>query len=467
MPTPIPTPKEFTSAGGTVPAVTVSSLKDLAVPEIAEGALRAYRHALRRLPDGEGTPLILKVEAPENAEYTLSVTESAVILTAADGVGINHALATLFQLTEEADGELRIPCCEISDRPDCPWRGLMLDLARCWHEPEFLFAAADLCWLYKMNRLQLHLNDDQGNRFPFRAFPKAISEEHYTEEDLKKLIAYCADRGIVIVPEIDAPGHATAFTKAYPEIFGNNRGLMCAEEKTFDALKVIYKEIADFFPDSPYIHVGGDEAAIAKWKTCEGCEAYRKEHGIADEHELYGHYVRRLTDTVRELGRTPMVWEGFAEECNGMIGKDVLVFAWESYYQLAPQLLKGGFTIINASWKPLYVVPKKNMWDPEVILDWEPNRWENFWEASIASKHPVIVEADAPILGGQMCVWGDNMQPSHAFAPRHDMIREVFGNLADRLPALAEKVWNPYTSPDKADFMSRMRTVQKQSEKIL
>jgi len=454
MPVPslIPAPKSFLLTGGTVPAVTADSLKNATFPPEFEGAVNAYLHALRRTPTEAGSTVILEKESVEGGDYAIAVTPERVVLTAPDGDGMNRALATLFQLTEKTEGGLRLPCCRITDGADCSWRGLMLDLARCWHEPEYLFAAADLCWLYKMNRLQLHLNDDQGCRFPFRSFPKAVSEEHYTEADLKKFISYCSDRGIVIVPEIDAPGHATAFTKAYPEVFGIHRGLMCAEEKTFEALKKIFGEIAEFFPDSPYIHVGGDEAAIAKWKTCPGCEAYREEQGLADEHQLYGHYVQRLTGIVRDLGRTPMVWEGFAKECNGMIEKDVLVFAWESYYQLAPELLEGGFTIINASWKPLYVVPKKKMWDPDVILRWEPNRWENFWEASVASRTPIVVDRNSPILGGQMCAWGDNMQPAHAYAPRPDMIREEFGNLRERLPALAEKVWNSYTDPDPAAF---------------
>ena len=466
MYTPIPTPKHFRTEDRTVPAVLAEQMADCRNDSEFGGAVAAYCRAVRSYHAEEGSSVVLKKEVSD-WDYTLKITPDGVMVTAADNGAMNRALSTLFQLTEKTENGYVLPCGEIADKGGCEWRGLMLDLARCWHEPEYLFAAADLCWLYKLNRLQLHLNDDQAVRFPFRAFPKAVTEEHYTEDDLKKLIDYCADRGITIVPEIDAPGHATAFTDAYPEIFGTTRGLMCAEDKTFDALKVIYKEIADFFPTSPYIHVGGDEAAIAKWKNCEGCEAYRTTHGLKDEHALYGHYILRLTEIVKDMGRTPVVWEGFSKECNHMIPKDVLVFAWESYYQLAPELLEGGFTILNASWKPLYVVPKKNMWDPEVILDWEPNRWENFWEASIASKAPIIVDKNAPILGGQMCIWGDNMQPRHAFAPRHDMIREAFDNLTHRLPALAEKTWNPYTSPDKTEFLQRLAAAKKKMNNLL
>lgn len=465
--TPIPTPKDFRITQKTVPAVLPSALKEACRDSEFDGAVAAYLHALRNCEDGESSSVTLQRKEEEGKDYSIRISEEGVVITAADNGAMNHALATLFQLTEKTENGYILPCGEISDRPDCSWRGLMLDLARCWHEPEYLFAAADLCWLYKFNRLQLHLNDDQGVRFPFRAFPKAVNEEHYTEEDLKKFIAYCTQRGIVLVPEIDAPGHATAFTEAYPEIFGTIRGLMCAEEKTFAALETVYREIAEFFPDSPYIHVGGDEAAIAKWKTCEACEAYRKAHGLADEHQLYGHYVLRLTEIVKKQGRLPMVWEGFAKECNAMIPKDVLIFAWESYYQLPPDLIEGGFTVINASWKPLYVVPRKKMWDPEVILDWEPNRWENFWEASIASKAPIFVDKNAPILGGQMCSWGDNMQPRHAYAPRPDMIREEFENLSHRLPALAEKVWNAYTSPDKDLFLQRLAAAKEKLKEIL
>lgn len=148
---------------------------------------------------------------------------------------------------------------------------------------------------------------------------------------------------------------------------------MRIDETVFDRLKVMFEEVAEVFIDSPWIHIGGDEANIALWKTCAVSEAYRVAHGIDDVHELYGHCVARLAQIILNMDRTPVVWEGFSEKCNDIIPKKTLVFAWESYYQTAPLLLRGGFEIINASWQPLYIVSPERMWDPDEILKWEKN----------------------------------------------------------------------------------------------
>ncbi len=464
--TPIPRPKQMNPGDGYVPA----SLDVTQFPIPLEPAVRVFREYAARRFAGKSFGGSVQVIFDENLpwEYTLSVGEE-VVLCASSSAGANHAFATLLQLYEEVDGVLVLPRCEIADKADDGWRGLMVDLARCWHEAPYLFAVADLCWLYKMNRLQLHFTDDQGIRFPFESFPEVVSEQHYTKEELQSLIRYCRDRDIVIVPEIDAPGHARAVNTAASHIFGAApktaglettaasdivSGIMRADEVTFDALNQMFTEVTHFFPDSPYIHIGGDEADISKWEECPKSVAYRQAHGLADVHQLYGHYVARLSQMILDLDRTPVVWEGFAEECNAMIPKGTLVMAWESYYQLAPQLLAGGFDILNVAWKPLYIVTNGKMWDPEEILDWEKNVWTHWWEKSVASVTPVVVPKDAPIGGGQMCAWGDRMQPKHAYAPRQDMIREEFGNIRTRLPALAEKTWNSYNTPDKAAFMA-------------
>ncbi len=480
MKNPIPCPKELRCSGGTVPAVFSAigfdPIFEPAVRVFREYAFKAFGSAART----EGT-LTLVLQPDLEWEYTLSVGDE-IVLTARDNGGMNHAFATLLQLVEETDGGLVLPRCEISDTPDNHWRGLMLDLARCWHEAEYLFAVADLCWLYKIDRLQLHLTDDQGVRFPFETFPDAVSEEHYTKEDLQSLIRYCRDRGIVPVPEIDAPGHALAFNAAYPNLFGTApktssqdttaqanivSGIMRADEVTFDTLEKMFREVADLFSDSPWIHVGGDEAAIENWEECPVSVAYREAHGLKDVHELYGHYIARLCDIIIDLDRTPVVWEGFSKKCNRLVSKKALVFAWESYYQIAPDLLEGGFDIVNVSWQPLYVIPHGKMWDPEVILDWEKNVWNHWWEKSQATEKPIEVPKDAPIHGGQMCVWCDKMQPKVAYAPRHDMIREEFTALRLRLPAFAEKVWTSYHVPDKEAFRADFAEHDKLLSKIL
>ena len=456
---PIPQPKKIEFTGGFVAA----AFETKACAPVFAPALAVFveyaRRAFGELPASQNR-LVLAQEAGLGAGYRISVGNE-IRLTAADSTGMNHAFATLLQLIERRDGKLFLPECEIEDAPDSEWRGVMLDVVRRYHNPKYLFAVADLCWFYKLNRFQLHLTADQGVRFPFKSVPKAVSEEYYTEEELTELNTYCKERGIVLVPELDMPGHFTAFAAAYPELFGvtDQEGtiqkIMCAHEPAFAALREMLAEIARVFPDSPWIHIGGDEAETHSWSTSPQTQGYCKDNGLTDAAALYAHCVARAAKTVLDMGRVPVVWEGFAEQYNDVIPKETLVFAWESYYQTAPSLLKGGFKIINASWKPLYIVHPRHSWAPEEVLKWEKNVWQNWWEKSLAYEHPITVQKESEILGGQICVWRDYMKEKYEYAPLSDMLRDEFSFICDRVPALAEKTWTSYCTSDAAEFEKR------------
>ncbi len=466
---PIPRPKKLELAGGMVPA-TFDFLNTDEIFAPAVKAFQEYAKGVFGVIENPSYKIKLSFEAGLGEGYRISIHDHAEIF-ASSNVGMNHALSTLLQLTQNSDSGVVFPQCEIADSPDSDWRGVMIDLARCYHEIEYLYAVADLAWLCKINRFQLHLTDDQAVRFPFSSLPKAVSDEHYTREELTKLVEYCRDRGITIVPEVDAPGHFRAFNTAYPELFGpiNEEdgsqtsgttgvvsGIMRMQEQSFEIMQQLFEEVTDLFYDSPWVHIGGDEAQIDQWSKCEASMKYCADHGLSDIHDLYGHCVARFSRMILDMGRVPVVWEGFSEKTNPMIPKETLVFSWESCYQIAPLLLKGGFKIINASWQPLYIVNPEKMWPTEKILDWEKNRWENWWENSLAYKSPIVTDKDPAILGGQLCVWGDKMQPINGYAPRHDMLREEFSNLQNRLPALAEKTWTSYHTVDKEEFVSDM-----------
>ncbi|MBE6658941.1 MAG: hypothetical protein E7604_10940 [Ruminococcaceae bacterium] len=378
---------------------------------------------------------------PQNA-HTIDADGDGVVIRAAGAEALNHAMAALLLSVEDGDDGLTVPDLHIEDAPDGSWRGLMIDLARKWHPISYLYDAVDLCWLYKINRLQLHFTDDQSFTFPTDAYPALKTENRfYSKEALRALDVYAKERGVMLVPELDLPGHCSCFNTAYPEIFGTH-GIMCAEEKTFLALQTLIDEILALFPDADYLHLGGDEAAIARWDDCEGCRAYRAEHNLPDVHALYAHYLQRMTDYVLSRGVTPVIWEGFSKEYNHLISKDVLVIAWESYYQLAPQLLEGGFTLINCSWKPLYICTPGKYWSPAEILDWDIYRWQHWWPNSIASKQDIVVPDTSPVLGGQICAWGDQLvgMPSN-----EEACRAEFALIRERIPALAEKTWNAHS----------------------
>ncbi len=375
--------------------------------------------------------------------YVIDAAEGGVTITAKNAEALNYAFAALVLSVEEDETGLRVPAMHVEDAPDGTWRGLMIDLARKWHPLQYLYDAIDLCYLYKINRLQLHFTDDQSFTFPTDAYPKLRTENRcYTKEALIALDTYAKERGVMLVPELDLPGHCSCFNAAYPEIFGSH-GIMCAEEKTFAALGTLIDEILAVFPDARFLHLGGDEAAIDRWDDCEGCRAYREAHGLPDVHALYAHYLQRMTDYVLAKGVTPVIWEGFSKEYNHLISKDVIVVAWESYYQLAPELLEGGFTLINCSWKPLYICTPHTHWTPGEILKWDIYRWQHWWEKSVASKQDIVVPDTAPVLGGQICAWGDQLV---GMSSNEEACRAELALIRERIAALAEKTWNTHSA---------------------
>ena len=364
--------------------------------------------------------------------------------------GLCYAFASLLQLLE-AEGEgITLPHVRIEDRPDKPYRSLMADLARCWHPFWQVLQFVDVCFLYKINYLHLHFADDQRYTLPSKSFPKLNKAgESYTKEQIAYLNDYAAARGVQLVPEIECPGHAAILNAHYPEVFGirqdregealytelgvkvDHRSLVNAgSAAAFEGVKTLFAEVCELFSNSEYIHIGGDEAAIKLWNTCADTRAYMKEKGITDVYELYSEYVGRVTDYILSLGRTPMVWEGFPVLGSERIDRRTVVIAWESHYQLAPELLEAGFKIINASWQPLYLVPsltkRWSFWD---ILNWNVYNWQHWWEHSVATLNPITVPATDKVLGSILCSWEMTYE-------------QEMGRVLENLPAMSERVWN-------------------------
>ena len=375
--------------------------------------------------------------APEG--YRIDSTPEGVVIKAAAEKGMHNALADLLSRIVRDGDKLVVPELSVGDSPDCSYRGLMIDLARQWHPINYLLDYVDLCWKNRASHLQLHFTDSQSFTLPVKDFPGLPTEGRtYTREEIALLCEYAAARGITIVPEIDVPGHTHQFFVKYPEIFGSS-GVLPACDEVFGALEAIFADVAEMFPYSPWIHIGGDEADIGAWEKCERTLAYMKEHGIANIHEMYAEYIRKVTEIVFGLGRTPVVWEGFSKEYNDRIDKRTIVIAWESYYQPAYDLAKAGFTLINCSWKPLYIVTPKTYWSVEEITALDPWRWEHWWPKSVAYPDGYSIDRGYPVLGEQLCAWGDVIagwdNPEEGIKLEKQLVSE-------RLPAMCGKLWD-------------------------
>ncbi len=375
-------------------------------------------------------------------------TEYACVIEVADKEGLISALATLFQIGERTcDKYIKIPKCEIEDAPDSTFRCLMLDVARRFHPVDFLYRYVDLCYLLKINRFIIHFTDDQSYTLPCDAFPKLPTKcKQYTKAEIKALCEYADSRGVMIIPEIDMPGHSARFQAEYPEIFGSC-GIMDATDEAFEALEKIYAEAAELFSLSDYIHVGGDEAVLGRWGDSEKTLAFMEKEGISDFVQLYGYYVGRICRKVLDCKKTPIAWEGFHKESNDYVPKETLVMVFESYYQLAPQLTEAGFTVINASWEPVYVVAPWRKWPVEEILTWDKYVWDHWWEGSPAHENKIILEKGSACDGGALCAWGDYLM---GYESSRLACQLEFKTVVPRLAAVSEKLWeeNDFHSPE-------------------
>lgn len=446
----LPTPKHCTEYGGKQTlAAAVCATHAAFAPFQATLADFVCRALGKKMAENVAGGISLCYDAALAPDAYVIDTENTPCVYASDREGLCYAFATLLQLLEREGEELTLPCVRVEDRPDKPYRSLMCDLSRCWHPFPQLLQFVDVCFLYKVNYLHLHLADDQRYTLPSKAFPKLNDpKECYTAEQIAYLNEYAAARGIRLVPEIECPGHAAILNAHYPDVFGirqdsegealftelgvkvDSRSLINAgSEVAFEGVKTLFREVCELFPDAPYIHIGGDEAAIKLWNTCADTRAYMKRMGITDVYELYSEYVGRVTDYILSIGRTPMVWEGFPTLGVERIDRRTVVIAWESHYHLAPDLLKAGFQIINASWQPLYLVPSlTRRWDFRDILAWNVHEWQHWWEHSAATGHPIHVEPTENVLGSILCSWEMTYE-------------QEIARVMENLMAMSERVW--------------------------
>lgn len=274
--------------------------------------------------------------------YRLEASRDTLLVQAAGRMGFLRAAQTMRQLQSSRG----IACCLIEDRPAFAWRGVMLDVSRHFFSVEFLKKQIDVLSSYKLNRLHLHLTDAAGWRMEIKRYPLLTAmgawrtdslwkewwnngERHYassrtpgayggyyTQEELRELVAYAAERGMTIVPEIEMPAHSEEVLTAYPELSCTHEPYKQADfcpgnEETFRFLKNVLTEVMQVFP-SEYIHVGGDEAGKASWKDCPLCQKRMKELQTDRVDDLQGYLMRRMGEFLGQHGRKMLGWDEIA-----------------------------------------------------------------------------------------------------------------------------------------------------------
>ena len=388
-------------------------------------------------------------------EYEIAV-KNKIEIKGGSPNAIKMARSTLLQLSENDKERMIFPILNIKDSPDASYRGLLIDLARKWHKVETIYKLIDLASFYKLNYLQFHLTDDQLFTFPSENFPKLQTQDkHYTKEVLLSFVDYANQRGIVIVPEIDVPGHSMQFVKKYPEIFSISDAqsggedlfggrvdfvnvLNMGKEEVYTSLEKLFIEVMDIFHTSPYFHLGADEANLKLIVDDPDVKKFMKKNNLgSDIHELYRYFIVRMNNFFKSKGKQMFVWEGFSRNGKIEIPRDITVFEFESLYNLPNHLVEDGYKLVNTSWKPLYVVrsgnPDPNVlplkWGPERIYEWNMWRWETWYYKSPAYKKPIQLDRNKNVIGAQMCSWE---QTDESEVP----------SLRKRLPSFVERIWN-------------------------
>ncbi len=295
--------------------------------------------------------------------YALSVKKDGISIHASTPAGVLYGIQTLRQLlpakiesskpVENVAWE--IPCVEIKDKPRFPWRGLMLDCSRTFWSKDYIKRTIRLMSFYKLNRLHLHLTDDQGWRLEIKKYPKLTSigskfsdkykepserQGFYSQTDIKEIVEYGNLHNVTIVPEIEMPGHTLAALACYPDLScsggpfeihpygkgpGNHKDIFCAgNEKTFQFLEDVLSEVIELFPSS-VIHIGGDEAPKHRWKACPKCQKRMKDQGLSTEFELQKYFINRVETFLSDHGRILVGWDEILESHAAGIGHEVEV----------------------------------------------------------------------------------------------------------------------------------------------
>ncbi len=374
----IPKPKAIQVVGGNY---ETSQIEVLVVPSKNDEAIRMGKaiQSLLQLPDlkikkisGTILPkpksislsLIKMDDKPEY--YKIHVTKNGLWIQASKPAGWFYALQTLTQLVELSEMSTiknrLLPYCIIEDEAFFPYRGLHLDVGRHFYPVAFIKQYLDLMARFKYNTFHWHLTEDQGWRIEIKKFPKLTqigsvrkktlighasdfperydSTEYkgfYTQEEIKEVIRYAAERYIEIIPEIEMPGHSTAALAAYPEFSCSknpvevasqwgvyNTGIYCTKDTSLWFVKEILEEVCNLFPGR-YIHIGGDECTKENWKACDQCQAIKRRQNLKSEEELQSYFIRSIEIFLNKKGKQLIGWDEILE---GGLAPNATIMSW-------------------------------------------------------------------------------------------------------------------------------------------
>lgn len=461
---------DLTAATPLVAAADDGGARNAAL-RLAEWMAAAGRPLQAPVPRADG-PAIRFARTPGLAAegYRLRIDADGATVSASDDSGLLYGAVTLWQL---AGTPGPLPYLTIDDAPRFGWRGVMLDSARHFQSPAFVKQLIDWMSANKLNRLHWHLVDDQGWRIEIRKYPKLTGISawrspavapgapplpptggFYSQSEIHDIVAYAGARGIVIIPEIEMPGHATAAIRAYPALgmgvplpdgvwsdWGVFPWLYNSDDATFTFLQDVLDEVMALFP-SPWIHLGGDEATKEQWKADPATQARIRALGLADENALQGWFMARIGNYLAGHGRRMIGWDEILE---GGVPADAVVMSWRGVDGAVTAARAGHDAILSAA-PTLYFDHRQGTGPDE-----PPGRGAPVTLADVYAFDPapaaLTPDQHRHIMGVQGNLWTEHVRTEARAA----------WMLFPRAAAVAEIGWSPAGGKDYADFLSRLK----------
>ncbi|MBN0040908.1 beta-N-acetylhexosaminidase [Cellulosimicrobium cellulans] len=435
--------------------------------------------------------------------YRLTIDATGVRVDAGALDGAHAAAQTLRQLAgpdafrrapadSAAPPTLVLPHVTITDQPRFAWRGVLLDVARHFLPKADVLRFVDLAAAHRLNMLQLHLTDDQGWRMEIARYPRltevgAWRREsgvgtwragvldgrphggYYTQDDLREIVAYARERGVTVVPEIDAPGHVEAAVAAYPELgtrkrphevrttWGVSTEVLDPSEESLTFFRHVLDEVLEVF-DAPFVAIGGDEVPTTLWREDPAIVARAEALGLDDVGGLHGWFLARLAEHVASRGRRAVVWD---EAFGPSLPRDVVVTSWRGW-AVGADALAAGHDVVMAPEQVVYLdhrggdapdepIPVGFLTTLEDVYAFEPLPAG----LAVASTDPDRAGEGrtGALLGGQAELWSEHL----------DSARRVDYAAFPRLAAFAEVMWSPEAdrspgSPASRAFRERLVT---------
>lgn len=401
--------------------------------------------------------------------YNLKITDGIINISASSPRGTYYGIQTLYQILlscnlsiDHDNMEVEVESVEIIDKPLFKYRGMHLDVCRHMFPVEFIKKYIDLLAFYKFNTFHWHLTEDQGWRIEIKKYPKLTEKGawrnetldghyrdkphkfdgkvyggYYTQEEVRDIVAYAADRQITVIPEIEMPGHSLAALASYPELgctggpyevatkWGVFEDIYCTKEETFTFLENVLLEVMDLFP-SEYIHIGGDEAPKTRWKECEVCQNTIRKEGLNDEHELQSYFIQRMEKFLNGHGRNIIGWDEILE---GGFAPNATVMSWRGI-DGGIAAAKSGHDAIMTPGSHCYFDHYQQNRDTEPLAIGGYTTLEKVYSYNPVPDTLSGVESEF-ILGAQGNVWTEYME-----TPEH-----VEYMVLPRMAALSEVLW--------------------------